>query len=87
MCLERKIASEREREMDGWMDGLMVYCIISGLTITILCVNDERERERERIHGREREKVRGWGWGVSFQPQGPVLTLLASCSQVCTTTD
>ena len=25
-----------EREMDGWM----VYCLISGLTITILWVND-----------------------------------------------
>ncbi len=28
---------EREREMDGWM----VYCIINGLTITILWVNDD----------------------------------------------
>ena len=28
---------ERERGMDGWM----VYCIINGLTITILWVNDD----------------------------------------------
>ena len=28
---------ERERWMDGWM----VYCIINGLTVTILWVNDE----------------------------------------------
>ena len=27
--------------MDGWMDGWMVYCIINGLTITILWVNDD----------------------------------------------
>ena len=31
------IQREREREMDGWM----VYCIINGLTITILWVNDD----------------------------------------------
>ena len=29
------------RERDGWMDGWMVYCIINGLTITILWVNDD----------------------------------------------
>ena len=28
---------ERERERDGWM----VYCIINGLTVTILWVNDD----------------------------------------------
>ena len=33
--------SHDKRERDGWMDGWMVYCIINGLTITILWVNDE----------------------------------------------
>ena len=28
-------------EYNGWMDGWMVYCIINGLTITILWVNDD----------------------------------------------
>ena len=31
------VAQRRLREMDGWM----VYCIINGLTVTILWVNDE----------------------------------------------
>ena len=32
---------EREREREREMDGRMVYCIINGLTITILSVNDD----------------------------------------------
>ena len=38
---ERERETERERERERWMDGWMVYCIINGLTITILWVNDD----------------------------------------------
>ena len=34
---ETETETETETEMDGWM----VYCIINGLTITILWVNDD----------------------------------------------
>ena len=36
---DRQTDRNREREREGWMDGWMVYCIINGLTITIL--NDD----------------------------------------------
>ena len=48
--LRERRKREREREMDGWFiererererGGWMVYCITSGLTITLLWVNDD----------------------------------------------
>ena len=38
---ERERDRDRDRDRDREMDGWMVYCIINGLTITILWVNDE----------------------------------------------
>ena len=40
---QRERQTDRDRKMDGWM----VYCIINGLTITILWVNDD---EHDYVH-------------------------------------
>ena len=55
--LEREREREREREMDGWM----VYCIIDGLTITILSVNDDEHdvlNDVQNTFRRKRERKR-----------------------------